>query len=93
MVTQPFQTREDVEDTLSRLHAIAEQTNQIADYLREQRTRGFRLSYELYSAVMSEMGSHCWKVGAKTPFVKGCWLFGCNRWTTSVTKTARRIMK
>ena len=69
MVTHPFRGRDDVEDYLDRLTAIGDQVDQIADYLQTQHERGIRLPYELYSAVMTELGAHRWKVGIKTPFV------------------------
>lgn len=70
MVSHPFRNRADVEDMLSRLSAIGTQVDQIASYLQIQNERGVRLPYELYSAVMTEMGAHRWKVGIKTPFVR-----------------------
>jgi len=70
MVMQPFKDREDVEDMLSRLDAIGGQVNQIADFLQYQHEQGVRLPYDLYAAVMTEMGAHRWQVGTKTPFVR-----------------------
>ena len=70
MVTHPFESRQDIEDYLSRLEAIGDQVTQITGYLQIQHEQGIRLPYELYSAVMTEMGAHRWKVGTKTPFVR-----------------------
>jgi uncharacterized protein (DUF885 family) len=70
MVQQPMQREADVEDYLSRLEAIGGQIDEIIAYLEGQREAGVRIPYDVYAAVMEEMGAHRWQVGRKTPFIK-----------------------
>lgn len=69
MVQQPMEAEADVEDYLSRLEAIGAQIDQIIAYLEKRREVGIRIPYDLYAAVMEEMGAHRWQVGRKTPFI------------------------
>jgi uncharacterized protein (DUF885 family) len=70
LVQQPFQDEADVKDYVSRLAAVGPQVDEIIAYLRQQDEAGIRMPYEVYVAVMEELGAHKWQVGRKTPFVR-----------------------